>query len=209
MKIGIMGGSFDPVHNGHIGLAEDAVTMAGLDEVIMIPAGIQPFKQDRRTESGEDRFRMLALAAGQNDHITVSRNELDCEGVSYTYLTMRRIQEMNRNARLYFICGTDSFLKIDTWKNSRELLSNYSYIVGCDRPGYRHNELKEAIERISRNYGTDIITIHNRQFDVSSTEIREKIAEGESIAHLVPPAVERYIRENELYRSRKTERENP
>ena len=209
MKIGIMGGSFDPVHNGHIGLAEDAVTMAGMDEVIMIPAGIQPFKQDRRTESGEDRFRMLALASGQNDHITVSRNELDCEGVSYTYLTMRRIQEMNRHARLYFICGTDSFLKIDTWKNSRELLSNYSYIVGCDRPGYRHNELKEAIERISRNYGTDIITIHNRQFDVSSTEIRERIAEGKSIAHLVPPAVERYIRENELYRSRKTEREDP
>ena len=209
MKIGIMGGSFDPVHNGHIGLAEDAVTMAGMDEVIMIPAGIQPFKQDRRTESGEDRFRMLALVAGQNDHITVSRNQLDCEGVSYTYLTMRRIQEMNRNARLYFICGTDSFLKIDTWKNSRELLSNYSYIVGCDRPGYRHNELQEAIERISRNYGTDIITIHNRQFDVSSTEIRERIAEGRSIAHLVPPAVERYIRENELYRSRKTEREDP
>lgn len=209
MKIGIMGGSFDPVHNGHIGLAEDAVTMAGMDEVIMIPAGIQPFKQDRRTESGEDRFRMLALVAGQNDHITVSRNELDCEGVSYTYLTLRRIQEMNRNARLYFICGTDSFLKIDTWKNSRELLSNYSYIVGCDRPGYRHNELQEAIERISRNYGTDIITIHNRQFDVSSTEIRERIAEGKSIAHLVPPAVERYIRKNELYRSRTTEGENP
>ena len=64
MKIGIMGGSFDPVHNGHIGLAEDAVTMAGMDEVIMIPAGIQPFKQDRRTESGEDRFRMLALVVG-------------------------------------------------------------------------------------------------------------------------------------------------
>lgn len=209
MKIGIMGGSFDPVHNGHIGLAEDAVTMAGMDEVIMIPAGIQPFKQDRRTESGEDRFRMLALVAGQNDHITVSRNELDCEGVSYTYLTLRRIQEMNRHARLYFICGTDSFLKIDTWKNSRELLSNYSYIVGCDRPGYRHNELQEAIERISRNYGTDIITIHNRQFDVSSTEIRERIAEGKPIAHLVPPAVERYIRENELYRLRKTEREDP
>ena len=204
-----MGGSFDPVHNGHIGLAEDAVTMAGMDEVIMIPAGIQPFKQDRRTESGEDRFRMLALVAGQNDHITVSRNELDCEGVSYTYLTLRRIQEMNRNAKLYFICGTDSFLKIDTWKNSRELLSNYSYIVGYDRPGYRHNELQEAIERISRNYGTDIITIHNRQFDVSSTEIRERIAEGKSIAHLVPPAVERYIRENELYRSRTTEGENP
>ncbi|MGN0702315.1 MAG: nicotinate-nucleotide adenylyltransferase [Lentihominibacter sp.] len=200
MKIGIMGGSFDPVHNGHIGLAEDAVTMAGMDEVIMIPARIQPFKQDRQTESGEDRFRMLALVAGQNDSITVSRNELDWEGVSYTYLTMRRIQEMKRNARLYFICGTDSFLKIDTWKNSEELLTCYSYIVGCDRPGYRHNELVEAIDRISRKYGTEIITINNRQFDVSSTEIRERIAVGESISHLVPPAVERYIIENELYR---------
>lgn len=200
MKIGILGGSFDPVHNGHIGLAEDAAQMAGLDEVIMIPARIQPFKQDIKTESGEDRFRMLALVASQNDRITVSRNELDFDGVSYTYLTMRRIQEMHRNARLYFICGTDSFLKVDTWKNAEELLTSYSFIVGYDRPGYRQEELKEAIDRITEKYNTEIITIHNRQFDVSSTQIRQKIASGGSISGLVPSSVERYIKENGLYR---------
>ena len=200
MKLGIFGGTFDPIHNGRIGLAEDCADQAGLDEVIMIPAAIQPFKQDRKTASGEDRFRMLALVASQNDRITVSRNELDNEGVSYTYLTMRRIQEMNPEARLYFICGTDSFLKVDTWMKAEELLERYSFIVGCDRPGYRHDELEEAISRISAGYGTEIIVVHNRQFDVSSTEIRENIAAGKPIEGLVPAAVERYIREHGLYR---------
>ncbi|MCQ2545967.1 MAG: nicotinate-nucleotide adenylyltransferase [Clostridia bacterium] len=200
MKIGIFGGTFDPVHNGHIGLAEDCVEQAGLDEVIMIPAYIQPFKQDRHTASGEDRFQMLALVASQNDRITVSRNELDNEGVSYTYLTMRRIQEMNPEARLYFICGTDSFLKVDTWMNAEELLEKYSFIVGCDRPGYRHDELEEAISRIRDHFGTEIIVVHNRQFDVSSTEVRDRIAAGKSVEGLIPEAVERYIKEHGLYR---------
>lgn len=200
MKLGIFGGTFDPVHNGHIGLAEDCVVQAELDEVIMIPAFIQPFKQDRHTASGEDRFRMLALVASQNDHITVSRTELENEGVSYTYLTMRKIQELNPEARLYFICGTDSFLKVDTWMNAEELLSNYSFIVGCDRPGYRRDELDEAIKCITDKYDTEIIIVHNRQFDVSSTEIRQNIAEGKAIDALVPASVERYIREYGLYR---------
>lgn len=165
----------------------------------MIPARIQPFKQERQTASGEDRFQMLALVASQNDRITVSRNELDNEGVSYTYLTMRRIQEMNPDARLYFICGTDSFLKVDSWMNADELLSRYSFIVGCDRPGYRHDELEEAINRIHSKFDTEIVIVHNRQFDVSSTEIREKIAEGKTIEGLVPAPVERYIREHGLY----------
>lgn len=200
MKIGIFGGSFDPVHNGHIGLAEDAVSMAGLDEVIMIPARIQPFKQDRKTESGEDRFRMLALVAEQNDYITVSRNELDNQGVSYTYLTMRRMQELYPDAKLYFLCGSDSILKIESWMNAEELLSRYAYVVACDRPGYRQEELEQAIERIRGKYNTEIITIHNRPVDASSTEIRKRIAEGRDISDLVPASVERYIKEHGLYR---------
>ena len=136
MKIGIFGGTFDPVHLGHVSLAEDACEQAGLKEVIMVPARIQPFKQDKHTASGHDRLRMLALEAEWNDRITVSSYELDNEGVSYTYLTLRAMQERHPDDELYFICGADSLLKIHTWMNADELLTSYSYIIGA-WPGYK------------------------------------------------------------------------
>ena len=200
-KIGILGGTFDPVHYGHIALAEDAVREAGLHEVVMIPARIQPFKQDREYASGEDRFNMLALAAGKDDHITVSKYELQQESISYTYLTLRHMQEFfGKDTRLYFITGTDSFLKIDTWMNAEELLTNYSYIIGT-RPGYRQDEYQEALRRITSAYGTEVISMNKTELDISATQIRQMVAEGKPINDLVPPEVERYIREHGLYRT--------
>jgi nicotinate-nucleotide adenylyltransferase len=199
-KIGILGGTFDPVHYGHIALAEDAVREAGLHEVVMIPARIQPFKQDREYASGEDRFNMLALAAGKDDHITVSKYELQQESISYTYLTLRHMQEFfGKDTRLYFITGTDSFLKIDTWMNAEELLNNYSYIIGT-RPGYRQDEYQEALRRITSAYGTEVISMNKTELDISATEIREKIAAGAPVDDLMPPEVLRYITEHGLYR---------
>ena len=199
-RIGILGGTFDPVHYGHIALAEDAVREANLDEVVMIPARIQPFKQDREYASGEDRFNMLALAAGKNDHVTVSRYELEQEGVSYTYLTLRHMQEFfGEDTRLFFITGTDSFLKIDTWRNAPELLTKYSYIIGT-RPGYRQDEYQEALQRITDAFGTEVISMHKTELDISATQIRELVAAGKPIDDLVPPEVGRYIREHGLYR---------
>ena len=199
-KIGILGGSFDPVHNAHISLARHAFQQGGLDEVVMIPARIQPFKQDRVPASGEDRFNMLALAVGEDDYITVSRYELQQESVSYTYLTMRHMQEFfGDDTRLYFITGTDSFLKLDTWKNAPELLTKYAYIIGT-RPGYRQDEYEEALERITSEYGTEVISMKWTEPDISATQIRKMIADGEPVDHLVPPEVNRYIKEHGLYR---------
>lgn len=199
-RIGILGGTFDPVHYGHIALAEDAVREADLQEVVMIPARIQPFKQDREYASGEDRFNMLALAAGKNDHVTVSKFELEQESVSYTYLTLRHMQEFfGEDTRLFFITGTDSFLKIDTWKNAPELLTKYSYIIGT-RPGYRQEEYQEALERITSAYGTEVISMNKTELDISATQIRQMVADGEDISNLVPPEVNRYIKEHGLYR---------
>lgn len=199
-RIGILGGTFDPVHYGHIALAEDAVREANLQEVVMIPARIQPFKQDREYASGEDRFNMLALAAGKNDYVTVSKFELEQESVSYTYLTLRHMQEFfGEDTRLFFITGTDSFLKIDTWKNAPELLTKYSYIIGT-RPGYRQEEYEKALERITSAYGTEVISMNKTELDISATQIRQMVAEGEDISNLVPPEVNRYIKEHGLYR---------
>lgn len=198
-RIGILGGSFDPVHTGHVGLARDALIQAELDEVLMIPARLQPFKQDRTPASGEDRMQMLRLALENDPKISPCSYELEHDGVSYTYLTLQAMQEKyGADSRLFFITGTDSILKLHTWMHAEELLTGYSYIVGS-RPGYRDEEMKEAVRNLRETYGTEILIIHNRQIDISATEIREAIAAGRSLDGMVPPAVERYIREHGLY----------
>lgn len=199
-KIGVYGGTFDPIHNGHLSLAADAVDMAGLDDMIFMPVYIQPFKQDKKLTDGNDRLAMLRLAIEEHPAFAVSNYEMRTEGVSYTYKTLRVIKDAyDKDDKLYFICGTDSFIKIETWKNAEELLDRYSYIVGT-RPGYREDELKETIERIRAAHGTEILDIKNRKVDVSSTMIREKVKNGEPVTGLVPETVERYIRIYGLYR---------
>ena len=198
-KIGIFGGSFDPVHLGHTGLAEDAMKQAGLDKVVFMPARLQPFKLDKKLTSGKDRLEMLKLASENTDGFEISTYELDEEGISYTYLTMRAMQEKyGERSKLYFITGTDAFLKIDQWKNAEELLRKYSYVIGT-RPGYKQEELELCIKKIRKAYGTEIININNVQIDVSSTEIRDALKRGDSAEGLLSEEVERYIKENGLY----------
>ena len=200
-RIGIMGGSFDPVHIGHVHLAADARRQAGLDQVLLIPARLQPFKLDRQPASGEDRMEMLRLALLDEPGIEPCSYELDREGVSYTFLTLRAMQErFGPEAQLYFIIGADSLLKLETWKNAEELLRNYAYIVGS-RPGYQDQELKDCREDLHRRYGTEILWIENEQFDISATRIRERLAAGETAEGLIPPRVEEYIRSRGLYRN--------
>ena len=199
-KIGIFGGTFDPVHLGHINLALDAKLQAGLDKVIFIPAKLQPFKLDKNVTAGKDRLAMLREAVSDISGLEVSSYELDAEGISYTYLTMRAMKKaFGDDAKLYFIMGTDSFLKLEKWKNSRELLETCSYIIGT-RPGYKHEELELCIERICRDYNTEVRNIDNVQLDISSTEIRRRIDKGISCGDLIPDKVERYIKDNGLYK---------
>ena len=198
-KIGIFGGSFDPIHEAHISLAQDALTQCSLDSVILVPAKLQPFKLDKQVTPAEDRLKMVQLAAEDKPGINVSDYEICNDCISYSYLTMREMTRLNPGSRLYFITGTDAFLMVEQWKEASELLSRYSFIVGT-RPGYREDELKECMERIRRMHGTEIINIDNIQIDVSSTEIRARLSEGKSIRGLVPIAVEEYIINKGLYR---------
>lgn len=199
MRIGIMGGSFDPVHSGHVSLARDSLKQARLDRVLLIPARMQPFKLDRTPASGEDRMEMLRLALEDDPNIEPCAYELDQDGVSYTYLTMRAMRrEFGEEAKLYFIIGTDSLLKLSTWKNAEELLTQYAFIVGS-RPGYLEEEADACRAQLERDFGTEILPIANHLFDVSSTEIRERLAAGDDVSDLVPAPVVSYIRERGLY----------
>lgn len=198
-KIGIMGGSFDPCHRGHINLALDAARQADLTKVILMPARVQPFKIDTKTAGNNHRLNMLKAAVENIAELEVSDWEMRQEELSYTYLTMREAKKQaGDETQVFFISGTDSFLEISRWKNSEELISENRFIVGV-RPGYREDELEAEIKRLSELYGTEIIKIDNRRFHISSTEIRERLRDGKDISDLVTPGVERYIKENGLY----------
>ena len=198
-RIGIFGGTFDPIHNGHIGLAEDVREQAQLDEVIFIPAKLQPFKLDKQVTDGKHRLAMVRLAISDIQGFWASDYELRQEEISYTYLTLRAIaREAGEDARLCFINGTDTFLKIYKWNHAEELLRNYSFAVGS-RPGYKDAELEKCIEYLKTVYNTDIIKVRNRKRDISATEIRSRIEEGKTLKGLVPEQVERYIKANGLY----------
>lgn len=199
-RAGIYGGSFDPVHTGHVSLAADAADQFNLSKVIFVPTYIQPFKQDKTAENGMHRMNMLKAAALLDPRFAISDYELNSKDVSYTYRTLRVFQDqLGHDTRLYFICGTDSFLKIEYWKNAEEILSSYSFAVGT-RPGYREEELEKVIQRVRNDFGTDVFRIENVKVDVSSSEIRKKITEGCDIKGLVLPETEKYIIENGLYK---------
>lgn len=199
-KVAIFGGSFDPVHNGHISLAKDAADEVGLDELIFMPAYIQPFKQGHDTTECNHRFAMLRAVTEEDTRFAVSNYELRTRGISYTYKMLRAVKAAyDVDDRLYFMCGTDSFLNIEIWKEAEELLENYYYIIGV-RPGYKEVELDETIKRIHAEHGTSIVKIHNRRIDVSSTEVRKKLANDENVNGMIPSYIKWYIKANGLYK---------
>jgi nicotinate-nucleotide adenylyltransferase len=197
-KIGVLGGSFDPVHLGHLSLAKDALVQGSLDQVIFMPVHRQPFKLNARLSSDKDRFAMLREAIKDSPGLTVSDWEIKNKGVSYTYITLRALKEQYKEAKIYFITGTDTFLKINIWKNATELLEENNFIIG-HRPGYREQELLERVGELKQKFDVEIHVINNTRLDISATEIRNIVAEGGSVSQLVPPEVERYIKKHGLY----------
>ena len=198
-KIGIIGGTFDPVHYGHLILAEQARVEAYLDQVIFMPAMVQPFKLNVKTAGGDHRYAMLQEAVAGNPHFSVSRRELDSPEISYTINTLRGCkEEFGANAELYFIIGTDAFLNLEKWYAAEDLLEDFSYIIGT-RPGYKEQELKAMVSRLREQYHSKILEINNSEVEISSTDIKNRIREGKSIKYLLPDGVEKYIYENKLY----------
>ena len=192
-KIGVFGGTFDPVHYGHIYLARQAADECSLDSIIVVPAKMQPFKLDRALTQGEHRFNMLKLAFPGDEAISVSDIELKKNGISYTIDTLREIKSLHSGANISFILGADAFLNIEKWKCPEELIQDYSFIIGA-RPGIEP-ELGAFISRLQ----ISAAAINNRQVAVSSTEIKRMLESGESLSGMIPKEVERYIRENGLY----------
>lgn len=200
MKIGILGGTFDPIHYGHIRLAEEAKTQAGLDEILFMPAHISPFKINNQVTEDSLRYHMVKLAIENIQSFKAYDIEIRGKNkISYTINTLRDVKrELGDSCTLFFILGTDSFLDIEKWYKSEELLREVSFVVGS-RPGYKERELQETICALREIYHCEIIKINNELVDISSTYIKECIRGNKEIHSFVPKKVEEFIRDSKLY----------
>lgn len=198
-RIGIIGGSFDPIHIGHLILADQARSFYDLDQVIFIPARISPFKLNKTPTEGNLRYDMIKLAVADNLYFSVSDCELKKETVSYTVETLKELQqELGDEAELFFITGTDAFLSIEEWHGAEELLKQFSFLVGT-RPGYQEEQLDQTICRIRALHGAFIEKVMMPEVDISSTNIKDRIKNGKSVKYLLPKSVTGYIMEKGLY----------
>ena len=203
-RLAIMGGTFDPIHMGHLRMAYAVQQQLAFDKVVFLPAYIPPHKQTRSDfASWEDRLAMVQMAVQNYADFVVSTLEFDRGGISYTYDTVNFLQELWPDAEIYLIIGEDSLTQLFTWYRVQDLL-RLVHFVAAERPGY---EGEEGVARLTKAYGAWVAEkiIHAEVPDtaISSTEIRKRLREGKPIRGMTPLPVEQYIYERCLYRAEK------
>lgn len=192
-----MGGTFDPIHYGHLLAAEEARCRFALSQVIFVPCGIPPHKKTYEATPAEHRYAMTVLATASNQYFAVSRVEIDRPGPSYAVDTVKIFQhQLGEESELFFITGLDAVLEILTWKSHDELIQLCRFIA-VTRPGYDAQKLRE---KLPPSYLTKIDLLVIPGLDISSTMIRERVRKGEPIRYLTPDAVCDYIVKHGLYR---------
>ena len=197
IKIGILGGTFDPIHNGHLWSAQSICDMLALAQVIFIPAYIPPHKIGQKYAPAQDRYAMTALAVQKFPKFTVSDMEIQRNQVSYTYDTIVELHKKYPQAELYFLIGADTVTQLHKWHRIKELLQLVTF-VAADRPGY-HKVLQEAEKQLGIIARERIMLLNTPEHNISSTEIRARIKAGNSLDTLVPEEVEKYIYTHGLY----------
>ncbi len=198
-KLAIMGGTFDPIHMGHLVTAEEVRHEFGVDEVLFVPTGHPPHKSYINMTTSEHRYLMTVLATAANPNFKVSRIEIDREGVTYAIDTIREIKNIyGMDVKLYFITGADAIQKILGWKDCEEVLKLCNF-VAVTRPGYNKDELISKVEKLNRDYETNIYFLEVPALAISSSNIRKRINNDKPIKYLVPEEVENYIKKHRLY----------
>lgn len=202
-RLGIMGGTFDPVHYGHLVTAETARAQFNFDKVIFVPSGYPPHKIGQKITEARHRYLMTVLAVTTNIFFEVSRIEIDRQGCSYAIDTVSQIKEKyGQEWEIYFITGADAVLEILTWKNIKTLIEMCTF-VAATRPGFDLSVLDNKLEQISSLAKDKFLTFEVPALSISSTDIRQRVASGKPIKYLLPESVERYIFTNNLYKEGK------
>ncbi|WP_276313775.1 nicotinate-nucleotide adenylyltransferase [Antribacter gilvus] len=190
-RIGVMGGTFDPIHHGHLVAASEAAAHLGLDEVVFVPTGRPGFKQHQDVTPAEHRYLMSVVATASNPRFTVSRVDIDRPGLTYTVDTLRDLREQRPGADLYFISGADAIEQILTWKDA-EKLWDMAHFVAVTRPGHRLSVDGLPVGGVT--------TLEVPALAISSTDCRRRARAGQPVWYLVPDGVVQYIAKHGLYR---------
>ena len=202
MKIGIMGGTFDPIHNGHLHLAQTALTQFDLDQIWFMPNGMPPHKKQSSIESDiHERIAMTQIAIKANKQFYLQEYEAKREKVSYSYKTMEHFQKMYPDDEFYFIIGADSLFSIETWKHPERLFKACIILAACRDKAATKESLNGQIQMLKGKYGAYIKFLAMPLEHVSSHEIRKLIESGEPVSEYIPAEVEAYIRKEGLYGS--------
>lgn len=198
MKVGIMGGTFDPIHNGHLATADAVMDSLKLDQVLFIPAARPPHKRGRHIADTHHRLAMTVIATCSNPHFRVSTVEIDRSGPSYAVDTVDSLKNnFPPHTNFYFILGADAALELHTWYHAQELIAKCFFVVAT-RQGTEF-DLDAVQMHFSVDHQKHLIRVETPALEISSTDIRDKIRNGRSIKYLVPEAVELYIRKEALY----------
>ncbi len=201
LNIGLMGGTFDPIHVGHLVTAEEARQQFNLDYVVFVPAGIPPHKDEKTISLPEHRYLMTSLAVMSNPSFFVSRLEIDKKNPTYTIDTVRHFAcGKEQGVEVFFITGADAILEIFTWKDYEELLRLCTFIA-VSRPGYSLDRFYESLDRSCPEMRQKVHLLEIPALAVSSTFIRERVTLSKTIKYLTPEPVEQYIRKHGLYRT--------
>ena len=190
-RLGVMGGTFDPIHHGHLVAASEVAAEFSLDEVIFVPTGQPSFKQDVEVTAAEHRYLMTVIATASNPRFTVSRVDVDRAGLTYTVDTLRDLAVQRPGADLYFITGADAIAQILTWKDASELFT-MAHFVGVTRPGHALSVDGLPGDRVSM--------LEIPALAISSTDVRARARTGKPVWYLVPDGVVQYIGKHGLYR---------
>lgn len=195
LRIGILGGIFDPIHYGHLTIAEEARYHFALREVVFVPCGNPPHKQEGIITEAKHRLAMTRLALTDNPAFRLSSMEIDRPGLSYAIDTIELLQQEYGAAKLYFIMGADAILELETWKEPQRLAAACQ-VVAATRPGYDLGGLERTL---GKEIASGIALLEAPGVAISSREIRQRVRQGAPIRYLVPEAVGRYITDHRLY----------
>ncbi len=194
-RLGVMGGTFDPIHHGHLLTAEEAAVQFGLDEVLFVPTGQPWMKEVRDVTAAEHRYLMTVIATASNPRFSVSRTDIDRVGPTYTVDTLRALREADPDAELFFVTGADAMLEIFQWKDPTEVLS-LAHFIAATRPGYDLAHFEAEAPTAHPN----VSVMNIPALAISSTDIRQRVREGRPIRYLVPEGVKSYVEKAGLYR---------